>query len=212
MNKKIIIWGGSGQAVALKPIVESLGYSVDAIFDDTPGLASPFHEIPIFLGWDGFKKWKENKNLNEIAFCIAIGNPYGKIRLQIHEKLLAEGLQSVVIAHPNSIIAADAVIGEGTQIMAGAIIQSRAVIGKQCIINSGAIVEHEVQLDDVVEVQPGAIILGLTQIGFNSTIGSRAVILSRLKLGSNVNVSAGSVIDKNITDNGKIDQFTPRLI
>jgi hypothetical protein len=56
MVKDIVLWGGTGQAKVVRPIIEYSGYGalVNAIIDDTPGLKSPFEDVPIYYGKDGF--------------------------------------------------------------------------------------------------------------------------------------------------------------
>ena len=39
---KIVLWGGTGQAKVLRPIIEHYGSSVVAVVDDTAELKSPF--------------------------------------------------------------------------------------------------------------------------------------------------------------------------
>src|SRR3989338_5178402 len=123
LTKKIILWGGTGQAKVVRPIIKYCGAKVIAVFDDTVGLKSPFSDVNIYYGFEGFQKWIKNQKPREIGFCITIGNPHGRVRLQLHDKLVNEGLHSITIAHPTAWIANDTIIGDGTQIMAGAIIQ-----------------------------------------------------------------------------------------
>ena len=92
--------------------------------------------MPLFTGWLGFQNWLKNHNPEEIGFSITIGNPHGNIRIKLHDKLVNEGLIPYNVIHPKAIIAENVQIGEGVQIMAGAIIQPEVTIGKQCIINT----------------------------------------------------------------------------
>ena len=41
MNK-VLLYGGTGQSKVIKSILESNGYVVDSIIDDTEGLSKPF--------------------------------------------------------------------------------------------------------------------------------------------------------------------------
>ena len=106
----------------------------------------------------------------EVGFCIAIGNPHGRVRVQLHDKLQQEGLQPVTLAHPTASIADNATIGPGSQILAGAIVAPEAKLGRECIINTNASVVHECVLEDGVEVAPGAILCGLVKVDTNGWI------------------------------------------
>ena len=54
---RILLWGGTGQAKVLRPIIEYYGSKVVAVFDDTPNLPPPFPDVPLYVGWGGFQEW-----------------------------------------------------------------------------------------------------------------------------------------------------------
>lgn len=197
---RVILWGGTGQAKAVRPIIEYFGAKVIAVFDDTPNLRPPFPDVELHLGRAAFPNWIETQQREGLGFCIAIGNPHGRVRLSLHEMLINEGLAPVTIAHPTACIAENAEVGAGSQIMAGAIIAAEARLGRQCIVNSLALVEHEANLDDAVEIAPSATVLGLTQIGVNTMVGASATVLSRLTIGSDVMIGAGAVVASDLKD------------
>jgi hypothetical protein len=104
-----LLWGGTGQAKAVRPIIEHYGSRVVAVFDDTPDLPSPFSDVEIYRGKPAFRQWiAQQASRDDLGFCVAIGNPHGRIRLNFHEMLLSEGLSPVTIAHPAAVIADDA--------------------------------------------------------------------------------------------------------
>ena len=178
-----------------------MGYKLVAIFDDTPELKSPFEDVELFLGWNGFKKWKQNKHLNEYNFCISIGNPHGKVRLQIANLLKNEGLSPLTLIHPSAIIDETVIIGEGSQIMAGSVIQARAKIGNYCIINTKASFDHEVVLGNSCEIGPGSTLCGNITLEDNVWIGSGSTILPRLTIGENTIIGASSLLTKSANKN-----------
>lgn len=198
LPSQVILWGGTGQAKVVRPIIEYYGAKVVAVFDDTPNLQPPFPDVELYCGYDQFEKWLASRNPNEIGFCIAIGNPHGRVRLQFHDRLTQEGLRSISIAHPTASIAAGAQIDAGVQIMAGAIVGEEARIGRQCIINTRAVVDHEDVLGDGVEVSPGATLCGLVSVGTNAWIGAGATILPRISIGCDSIVGAGAVLTKDV--------------
>jgi len=208
-----MLWGGTGQAKVVRPIIEHCGARVVAVFDDTPGLLSPFSDVEIYRGKAGFQEWiSKQTSRDEIGFCLAIGNPHGRIRLNFHEMLSSEGLAPITIAHPTAVIADDAIIGEGSQILAGAIIASEAKLGRQCIINCNSLVEHETILDDAVEIAPAATVLGLTRVGVNTMVGAGATVLSRLRIGNDVTIGAGAVVSADVADGEVVKGATTRAL
>ena len=54
---EIILWGGTGQAKVVRPIIEHYGSKVVALFDDTPNLPPPFPNVPLYVGWGAFQEW-----------------------------------------------------------------------------------------------------------------------------------------------------------
>ncbi len=197
-SPKVILWGGTGQAKVVRPIIEYYGAKVIAVFDDTEDLEPPFPDVELFCGYNEFKQWVATQNRSEVGFCIAIGNPHGRVRLQLHDKLQQEGLQPVTLAHPTASIADNAVIETGAQIMAGAVIAPEAKIGRGCIINTKASIDHECILKDGVEVGPGATLCGLVTVDTNGWICAGATILPRINIGADAVVGAGAVVTKNV--------------
>lgn len=197
---RVVLWGGTGQAKVVRPIIEHYGAKIVAVFDDTPDLPAPFPDIPLYEGWHGFQEWMKRQARERFGFCVTIGNPHGRTRLRLEEKLLAAGLQPMTVAHPTAWIASNASIGIGCQILAGAIIGAEARIGRQCIINTKASVDHECVLADGVEVAPGATLCGLVQAGANAWICAGATVLPRMKIGIDSVVGAGAVVVRDVPD------------
>lgn len=196
---EIILWGGTGQAKVVRPIIEHYGSKVVAVFDDTPNLSPPFLDVPVYLGWEGFQKWiRDYPNRAEVGFCVTIGNPHGRVRIRLHERLMAVGLQPVTLAHPSAQIAPNASIGEGCQLMAGAIVNPEARLGRQCIINTKASVDHECVLDDGVELAPGATLCGNVFLETNVWVCTGATVLPRINIGADTIVGAGAVVIRDV--------------
>ncbi|SNQ62984.1 Acetyltransferase [Candidatus Methanoperedens nitroreducens] len=197
---KVILWGGTGQAKVVRPIIEYYGSKVVAVFDDTPNLKSPFPDVEIYCGYEQFKKWIASQNREEIGFCVAIGNPHGRVRLKLHDLLIKEGLSSITIAHPTAWISDNAIIGSGSQILAGAIIGAEAKVGRECIINTKASIDHEDVLEDGVELAPGVTLCGCIHAGINAWICAGATVLPRIKIGNDAIIGAGAVVTKDVPD------------
>lgn len=197
---KIILWGGTGQAKVVRPIIEHYGSQVAAVFDDTPNLEPPFPDVELHCGYEGFRKWVEDKRREELGFCISIGNPHGRVRLKLHDLLVSEGLSPISIAHPTAWIAENAIIGPGAQILAGAIVGAEARLGRQCIVNTKASVDHEDILEDGVEIAPGATLCGLVHAGVNAWVCAGATVLPRIRIGADARVGAGAVVTRDVPD------------
>jgi sugar O-acyltransferase (sialic acid O-acetyltransferase NeuD family) len=202
--REVIIWGGKSQAIVLRSVLARLGKRVVAVFDDTPGLASPFPEVPIYEGTAGLEKWLTTHDARAHGFVVAVGNPHGRARLRIHESLASRGFHPMTIVDPAAIVDPTVEIGVGAQIFAGAIVSSEARLGVQSIVNCGALVEHEAHIGDGVEVGPAAVVLGLAHLDSCVTIGARATVLARTKIGADALVGACAVVGDVVPANEKV--------
>jgi sugar O-acyltransferase (sialic acid O-acetyltransferase NeuD family) len=197
---RIILWGGTGQAKVVRPILEDSGVHVIAVFDDTEGLQAPFSDIPLLHG-SRFDEWRLGMGSERIGFSVTIGNPHGRARLRIAERLQGAGLVPVTAVHPTAWIAESAVVGAGCQILAGAIVAVEAVLGRHCIVNTRAAVDHECVIDDAVEIGPGATLTGCVRVGTAAWIAAGATVLPRVRIGADAVVGAGAVVIRDVPAN-----------
>lgn len=198
MNK-VLLYGGTGQSKVIKSILESNGYVVDSIIDDTEGLSKPFEVQNFIVGQNSYERWKKNLNTDEYNFVITIGNPNGQVRKKLYDKLISDGLIPLNPIHKNTQI--ESILGNHIQIHSGVVIEPFTKIGDYCIINTGAVLTHDCVLGDAVELGPNSTICGEVRIGDYSWIGANSTILPRVNIGSNSIVGAGSVVTKDIPSN-----------
>lgn len=122
----------------------------------------------------------------------SVGSTAARAGLYRHFKNLGYTFASVI--HPSAIIAGDAGLAEGVQIMAGAVIQTGSSIGANTIINTRAGVDHDCVIAEDVHVAPGATLSGMVRIGAGAHIGAGATIVQNVGIGSNAVVGAGAVV------------------
>jgi len=198
---KILFWGGTGQCKVMKPIANKVG-KLTVILDNTIGLKSPYDDVPIYNGDDCFTNWKKDtEDYTNYKFSITIGNPHAKIRRNLSNTLINNGLQPISLIHHTSIIEEDVEIGTGVQIHSGVVVQPFSKIGNYCILNTKSLVEHDCILHDGVELAPGVILCGNIEIGENTWIGAGCTIRQNIKIGKNCIIGAGSMVISDISDN-----------
>jgi sugar O-acyltransferase (sialic acid O-acetyltransferase NeuD family) len=196
---KMILWGATGQARVLRECMAHAGHDVVAVFDNDSTVECPFPGVPLFVGRAGFERWRERQaDFSGMGFLVAIGGEMGRDRLEIQEWLGGEGLSPLTAVHPRAFVAADARVGEGSQILAQAAVCVEATIGRACIVNTGATIDHECVLGDGVHVAPGAHLAGCVEIGNFAMIGTGASILPRVRIGENAIIGAGAVVTRNV--------------
>ncbi len=194
---RVVFWGGTGQAKVIRPIVESQGAQLVAVFDDTDGLEPPFPDVPLIHG-SKLDDWRRELAGETAGFCVTIGNPHGHVRLRIADRLEAAGLVPVSAVHPTAWIARSAEIGSGAQIHAGVVIEVHTLVGRQCIVNTRAGVDHECVLADGSEIGPGATLTGLVHVEKGAWVGAGATVLPRRRIGADAIVGAGAVVTRDV--------------
>ena len=200
-RERLVVWGGGDQCRINYQILKQLGCQVEALIDDVPDQCSPFGGVPIYVGEHGLDILLQSSKASELGFVVAIGNPFGYVRMKLHRLMRGKGFFPVSFADPTALICKTATYGEGLQVMPGAIVHNDVRIGDQCIINTRALVEHDCVLKDGVEVGPGAVLCGRVHVGENSWIGANATIRSRVIIGDNSIIGAGAVVVTDIPSN-----------
>src|SRR2546423_5064772 len=111
-------------------------------------------------------------------------------RRELFGRFAALGYAFPVISHASAVIASDAALGEGAQVMAGAIIQPAARIGRNVLVNTRAVVEHDCQVGDHCHIAPGAVLCGGVLVGEGAHVGAGAVGLAGISVGARAVVAA----------------------
>ncbi len=109
----------------------------------------------------------------------------------------------------NEMVSATAEIGEGTVIQPGAFIGEHVKIGKNCLIHSNASVYGHCILGDNVILHSGSVI-GADGFYFQKRKGETLKFKSvgRVILGNHVEIGANSTIDKGVTGDTYVGDYT----
>ena len=133
-------------------------------------------------------------------------------RRKVFEKFRAAGYKFATLLHPSAVIGAHVVLGEGAQVMAGAIVQTGVRLGANCIINTGATVDHDCRIGEHTHVAPRACLAGDVVVGDGSHIGAAAVVIQGRSIGAGTIVGAGAVVIDNIPDGAVVAGAPARSI
>lgn len=211
-NLKLLLWGAGDQARVNIPILVSLGYEIDLFIDQTKKDGVLIPNIPILHEISAISSWVKNKKTENLGVIIPIGNPYGHIRMAIHNFTSKLGVQSISFMDNSALLSSSCEYGEGLQMMPLSLVNNDCKLGKQCILNTGSSVDHDCVLEDGVEIGPRAVLCGRVQVGENTWVGAGATILPNIRIGKNCIIGAGAVVTKNIPDNSTVIGVPAKLL
>lgn len=203
-HRNIIIFGATGQAKMIRTIANSMFAPFEELYfylvDETLVKQSPFPNFHgFYVGPKAYEDFMAIASPNkEFDFAVAIGNPNGKRRWELHQKLLLDDHHTRNWIHATAHVDESAVLGMGSHIHPGAIINPQAQIGECCIINTNAVVEHGCKLGNGVEVGPSATLCGQITVGNYAWIGAGATVLPNLRIGNEAIIGAGAVVTRDV--------------
>jgi UDP-perosamine 4-acetyltransferase len=206
----VVVVGAGGHAKVLLDALSRSGVAVAGLTDADAGKRGKlFAGVPV-LGDDGVL----DKHPPASTLLVnAIGSiEWMTSRQKVYERLKAAGYRFLTVIHPSAVIAPDAVLGEGVQVMAGAIIQAGAKIGANSILNTGAQVDHDGVIGAHVHLSPGVILSGAVTVGDGTHVGTAATIVQGLRVGRGCLVAAGAVVTKSVADGERVAGVPARRI
>ena len=198
MNGVVII-GAGGHARVLVEALRARGQHVlGYVSDDAVPASGNMRDLPR-LGDD-------RTLLSEKTGDLVLVNGVGMVgqcerRFDVFRKFRERGYVFETVIHPRAIVASDATIAEGVQIMAGAVIQAGVRIGIGTIVNSAASVDHDCNVGQYCHVAPRACLAGDVTVGDHTHVGIGATVIQNVRIGERVIVAAGAVVIANIPDN-----------
>ena len=198
----VIVIGAGGHARVVIDVLRQTGFEIlgVAVADrakatvDLPGLEIVGSDQDIL-----------SRDPSRVALANGIGST-GRpgLRRDIYRRYTEKGFGFVTTSHPSAIVAADAEIGAGTQLMAGAIVQPGVRIGVNGIINTGATIDHDCAIGDHVHVAPGVTLSGNVAVGESTHIGIGATVIQNINIGPNCMIKAGAVVTRDVIENTKV--------
>jgi sugar O-acyltransferase (sialic acid O-acetyltransferase NeuD family) len=193
MNKSVIIIGGGGHAKVLADILQLMGNQIIGAVDPQSMNIIPGVRI---IGDDEVVTAYDPSN---ILLVNGVGSTQSTAKREgIYSRYKSLGYRFTNVIHPTAVVACGVILGEGVQIMAGAIIQPGCEIGNNTIINTKASVDHDCIIGSHVHIAPGATLSGGIIVEDGVHIGTGAVIIERRKIGASSMIAAGAVVVNDV--------------
>lgn len=150
----------------------------------------------VVLGTDELLMYSEFQDVNVV---IGIGFlPGSSTRRDVFQDMKTKNRNIETFIHPSALIGREVILGEGVQVMAGAIIQPRTKIADGVIINTGARIDHDTIIGGHSHIAPGVTICGGVTIGNSCFIGAGATIIQGVQIGDNAVIAAGVIVCEDV--------------
>ena len=198
MKKPVILLGAGGHARVLLDVLRLQGIKILGLTDANPSKADKTElKIPVLGDDEAILNYRPE----EVFLVNGIGSTdVDSKRAELFKRFKTKSYTFVSVVHPSAIIARDVVLGEGVQIMAGAVIQTGARIGDNTIINTRAAIDHDCEIGSSVHIAPGVTLSGGITVGDGTHIGTGAVIVQNRRIGRNCFVKAQALIREDLPD------------
>ena len=197
----VILIGAGGHARVVREALRVMGEAVI-------GYAAPEAGAFGHLAWLGDDAVALARLEAGTAVALGVGgrprrdDPGTEGRRSLFEAWQAAGAAFPAIVGAGVVRAGDLTLGDGVQLMAGAVIQPGVRLGDNVLMNTRAAVDHDCLIAAHAVVAPGAILCGGVEVGKGAWIGAGAVVLEGRKIGARAVVAAGAVVSHDVPAGG----------
>ncbi|UFJ40049.1 acetyltransferase [Brevibacillus humidisoli] len=194
MNPVIVI-GGGGHAKVLIDSLQAQLIPILGFTDISDKQGKTVLDVPFLGSDDQIYRYSPS----EVELVNGIGSVVdASSRRQVFEAFKQRGYRFAAVIHPSAIVSRYAQLGEGVQVMAGAIIQPGTVIGANTILNTKASLDHDCHIGQHVHVAPGATLCGQVRVEDHAHVGAGATVLQGVTIGQASIVGAGAVVTQSV--------------
>ena len=187
--------GGHGRVVLDALLRRSI--TVVGILDPSMQREQKVFDVPVLGGDD----WLDRIDPAAAQLVIGVGaDPHVDARRALFLAMRRRGFGFLSVCHDSAVVGCECVLGDGCQVMAGAVLQSRVRLGENTVVNTDASVDHDCVLGAHAFVAPGATLCADVRVGEAAFVGAGAVVLPSIEIGANAIVGAGAVVTGPVTE------------
>jgi len=194
VSDRIVLLGAGGHAKVLMDALERAGFQALALSDADSGRWGKEVSGCRIEGGDDWVLKQPRATTRLVNAVGSVDRDTLARRRAVFEKFSGLGYRFAQVVHPAAVVSLRASLGEGAQVMAGAIIQADARIGVNTLINTRASVDHDCDIASHVHIAPGAVLSGGVRIGESVHVGAGAVIRQGVRIGEHALIGAGAVV------------------
>jgi UDP-perosamine 4-acetyltransferase len=131
---------------------------------------------------------------------------YTTARRDVAERMRRSEYRFLTVIHPAATVANDVQLGEGAQIMAGAVLQPGTNIGRDSIVNTGAVIDHDCVIGAGCHICPGVTLAGGVNVGDQAMVGCGSTVVPGISIGKCAVIGAGSIVHQDMQSNSTLIQ------
>jgi len=192
IDAPVVVLGAGGHARVLLDALAGRGATV-------LGCVAP--AAPSWAGatWLGDDEWLLDRGPSDVLLVNAVGSVKSTAaRGAVFDRFSQRGFAFATVVHRAAIVARDVALGEGAQVMAGAIVQTGSRLGRDVLVNTGAQLDHDCVVGDHSHIAPGVVCSGAVMIGEHAHIGTGAVVIQGVKIGARALIGAGALVLRDV--------------
>lgn len=119
-----------------------------------------------------------------------------RVRLRLANSIRALGAQFFTAVHPAAYVSAEAVVGDGSVLAAGAVVHPDAAVGSHCCVGPRAVVDRDAVVGAGAWVSAGAVVGTGARVGARAVLGPNSVVGRRAVVGEDAKVAALSSVEE----------------
>lgn len=200
--KELYIVGAGGFGREILWLVQRINeheptWKFSGFIDDNEELHGLIRDgYPVLGGCDYLQKLT-----NDVWVVVAVGT--AQVKKKVVEKLeQLPKVQFATLIDPSVQLSSSVSIAEGSIICAGSVLTVDVKIGNHVAVNLNCTVGHDAVLQDYTTVYPGVHISGNVDVGQCVELGTGSQIIQGKKIEKNIVVGAGSVVTKDLVEQG----------
>jgi sugar O-acyltransferase (sialic acid O-acetyltransferase NeuD family) len=185
---RLAIVGASGYGRLALDVLIASGFEswVIGFYDDAHAvLPGNVRGFPV-LGDVGMLK----SMLSVEAVHVVVAITDNVVRLRLANSIRALGAEFFTAGHPAAYVSAEAIVGDGTVLAAGAVVHPDAAVGSHCYVGPGAVVDRDAVVGAGAWVSAGAVVGPGARVGARAILGQNASVGRKAVLGEDAEVPA----------------------
>jgi sugar O-acyltransferase (sialic acid O-acetyltransferase NeuD family) len=198
MSERIVIVGAGDQAESIADLIDALRRRGDDIellgyLDDDPTVSRNSSALAKRIG---ALELINSIKCDGIIICIEDNCK----RKKLFDRAKALGHKVVTLIHPSAIVAPSVTIGEGSIIFADVVINEFTEIGVNVLINTNVLIEHHCHIDAHICLASGVHLFDTVTINIGASLGENVEVHPNKIIGRLSIVGAGAVVTDNLPD------------